>query len=1026
MLPAPEATIATFHRPKAAAAERNKRRWLAGRRHLDPLYNVCPAADHSNGPLPGSRREVYETKLEETQSTILSTIGILMSLLLAIFICFLSPNASSVPDKTPTVFVNKAAPQYRFQLLNEEERYVDQNGKKGTFRLESNAYILIDEDNQERRFQIKGESLIGPQGGEWVPRDKLVKNPWKVVTPVNVFVSDRSTGKPLTEFSYTYTIETPEHKFDPLLVQPIDVKSKAGSFQFSAPEACEIYIHIENSTILTGFNESNSGNHKLTSKNKERKIEVLVDIGSLIQGKVTDKQTGKPVEGAIVSPIVFASPLFCPDHSRSVVSNAEGQFQIAGIDNSLGISVWHSDYFESGCSDFEKNSEITGDKTYFTEIDLESGETFTGVIKDLAGLPLTGVTVSDESGKQVQTDDQGTFVLRSPRKSWREGTYEFSFKKEGYLEKQLKAKAPDANDLSITLNPQPTLKGQVLDGSGKRVTDYEIWVGIGKEPRSWACLSQRVSEPQKQFSLPIRADLDFSEEGKVWVGIKAPGFAVWETQLDFWEGNKSITATLETGVDVMGSVKRDSQTGEIKALLLPNRIHKEDCTNETSQRQELGRIETAVAEDGTFQFHHLSPGHYLLAIAGPGISPQSTGIRISDVTLDLGEFSVTGRGSVQGVFKDPSGSGKPMAFADGLIQFSDNIGNSNADQFPHLAEIEFKTDQHGKFQVTNVPVGKVVIGFPYNVSSDIIDHHSRTANVVAGKTTDVSFFDESGKWEVPVQFIVGDDSATQFSSGTGLGAKRITANVNNRAPLFRIHLESKSDLPSAGFAADWQTLDQNKQIVLQDVQPGPYRLQVGDWLMSRGFHGIIYESDIDIKQNSKAIKVLLGAGCITGQVNWSKDRRYMVHVLGVSKPKGLLRHARCDDDGNFCLRYLPKNNYTLYAHDYDAGWCQLPKTNAEDAVIDIGKHTLQKGGTITGSIPTKYIVDQTVTMVAKHENRITITSPEVHEPIGEVFKISSLWPGKWTVILKRNNKDISKRVVQLNDVETVTCDFSSE
>ena len=46
--------------------ERNKRRWLAGRRHLAPLYNACPVADHSIGTLPGSRREVYETKLEET------------------------------------------------------------------------------------------------------------------------------------------------------------------------------------------------------------------------------------------------------------------------------------------------------------------------------------------------------------------------------------------------------------------------------------------------------------------------------------------------------------------------------------------------------------------------------------------------------------------------------------------------------------------------------------------------------------------------------------------------------------------------------------------------------------------------------------------------------------------------------------------------------------------------------------------------------------------------------------------------
>lgn len=54
---------------------------------------------------------------------------------------------------------------------------------------------------------------------------------------------------------------------------------------------------------------------------------------------------------------------------------------------------------------------------------------------------------------------------------------------------------------------------------------------------------------------------------------------------------------------------------------------------------------------------------------------------------------------------------------------------------------------------------------------------------------------------------------------------------------------------------------------------------------------------------------------------------------------------------------------------------------------------------------------------------IAIEDPHGWDPIGERFAISNLWPGKWTLRLRRSDQMITEQVVVLQGSEMVSCDL---
>jgi hypothetical protein len=532
-------------------------------------------------------------------------------------------------------------------------------------------------------------------------------------------VQDSQTRVAITEFAYTYRIKTSMATYDPLLVRPLNVRSAQGKFSLLAPPTCEIELHLEAGAIIGGYPVVK--NYVLTADNKQRQLEVPVDTGATVEGVVVDSGTKRPIANALVSPIVFSPPILRPDRDRSVKTDAQGRFRIRGISPNLWINVWHPDYLDCNPSMGQK----AGDKLFVARVELKPGEVILGAVKDISGKSLADVNVSDGTGKSVQTRADGSFSLRGPNIWGSDQTYHVLFEKEGYLRKELLPKPPVGSPLSVVLEQQPSLTGRVFGPDGQPVTQFTVFAGPGPEPRGWCCLSQTVSASDSQFSVRVRTDFGYDTKGKVWMAVKAPGFAIWETVTDSWRGAKTIAVPpLKPGVSIRGTIKEPGNLGLIVANLLPTRLVEESSTREISQRQELGRMQAAVDGHGAFRFDHVGPGRYLLAIAGPRISPISTAFEVGASNVDVGTLVVRGRGSVVGMVYEPKmicEAGKcrldpkrnVWAFAEGHVSFSDSSGRSNADEFDHFKPIPFKTDERGRFRLYNVPIGDVDVSFPY-------------------------------------------------------------------------------------------------------------------------------------------------------------------------------------------------------------------------------------------------------------------------------------------------------------------------
>jgi hypothetical protein len=642
------------------------------------------------------------------------------------------------------VYVEKDATVHRIDLVPDGTYYADPPYvRSGTYTKTHQTLTCIDkEDGNKTEFALKGENLIDPSGHTWVRRESLLAFPWKDAVPVSVVVVDDKTRAPIAEFNYTYRISTPRATFDPLLVRAIAVRSPNGTFSLLAPKNCQIKLHLEGGMIIGGYPWEKE--YALTADMKERRIEAPAKTGVLVEGVVVDARTKAPLAGARVSPIVFTPPLFTPDRTRSVKTDAKGRFKIRGIDPFWGINVWHADYVDCNVGGFVAAEQEVIKKTYTARVNLEHGDTIAGTVKDGSGMPLADVTVSDGAGKSVVTRPDGSFSLRGPRMWGGNGAYYLSIEKDGYLNLVLRPEPPVRSPLSIVLEQQPALTGKIVGPDGRGVSHFTVVAGPGPEPRAWCCSSQTVADPSGQFSVRVRTDFGYRSNGKVWMAVKAPGYAMSEAVSDSWQGTKAITVQLKAGVSVRGSIaapKNASRNpGQIVAGLLPVRLHHEDFTRENSNRQELGRMQTAVDDRGAFRFDHVPPGSYVLAVSGPAISPLSTGLTVGDTDVDAKKLTATGRGTIVGILNGPGKPG-PLAFAEGHVSFSDNAGRSNADEFAHLKPIPFTTDENGRFRVDNVPIGEVSVNIPFHATADIISAHTWNARVFEGQTTKVGDLD---------------------------------------------------------------------------------------------------------------------------------------------------------------------------------------------------------------------------------------------------------------------------------------------
>ena len=340
----------------------------------------------------------------------------------------------------------------------------------------------------------------------------------------------------------------------------------------------------------------------------------------------------------------------------------------------------------------------------------------------------------------------------------------------------------------------------------------------------------------------------------------------------------------------------------------------------------------------------------------------------------------------------------------------------------------FMTTEDARFTLEDVPAGRVLVGkYWYTGNSEGSD--LRVANVPSGGEVKVVVNSPTPSRDVRFRIDIGDASESQYKTGTGMDATRRVDKMTTREPAFCLEVNGLiSGNRLQPECVDWRTPDEDGLIVLWDVRSERCHLRVFDWQGGDWFYdGLLYEAEVDIRVDSEPLLIPLGAGSITGQVKVSKEIRRMPQVIAV-EAHGMThpRRARCDDEDNFCVRYLPPGEYVLYGHEDANGFCQLPAVRVANDITDVGTHCLGAGATISGQFRTLRALTPPTAVQAIDANGVALEAIDFRGGSGEVYAIPNLWSSTWTVRLLREKKVLVEKRVTVAGKEAVVVDLTAE
>ena len=834
----------------------------------------------------------------------------------------------------------------------------------------------------------------------WMPRE-LIARKHESWTPVRIAVRDQN-GQKFDRLAYRYRLETGEGGWDPLLVRALQAKGDV--VEIVAPASCQITLEVEHPDCIRGY----GAEIELDRTKGERSLKAVAERGQLVKGKVVDDVTGKPVKGAIVCPLVFTPPGFSPDYERHQLTGEDGKFELRGVDGMIGVE--HSDYVQR---EFYLDEESDGKGVIFR---LERGKKARGIVRDPSGQPVAGVRVSG-GGKDSITGGDGAFEMKGLQKR-SDQNWSFDFRKEGFNELNLRVQELDPDGLKVELMPLPVFRGQVLLPDGKPAKAYDLVCGPGTSPARFECDEFEVKDENGRFrfqppSLPEKGD-------QFWLGVRASGAAVCErvVMMDQLESG-DFQIKLEEGHQLIAAIELpEGATWPVKVKLeVADRPDPHEFLVANHAGKNLSSFQGLLAAEEQLVIPHLRSGDFELKLETKGATPVIRECSITNQNLDLGVIELAGTGSISGVVMDPYDLEKPWKFADGEVL----IEGFGSRMFG--AYLRFKTDENGRFQLDGVPTGEVVVSFPFHLSADIIDAQQKVARVVEGENVEIRFEGRKGAWAQPLKILVGG------KEGGGLAESKRKVNteskrkVNNITDRERFHLRfevSPMGTGSASWASatEWES-DDGLGAVIPDIAAGIWKIRVYDWLGSRGFdEGLRAEVVAEVNDKRSPIEINFGANTLSGRVTSPRETRRIIRVLAVGKKSGRVFLSRCDERGNFVIRYLPADTYIVHAHDDEGGWCELGDHLLEVPLVDCGEHQLKKGGHLKGLVSRKLLgsLDLMDLKVVRADG-VEIPVDEVAE--SGAFHFGHLRPGKWSIVLAREGKEISRKEVEIQQGKTV-------
>jgi hypothetical protein len=174
------------------------------------------------------------------------------------------------------------------------------------------------------------------------------------------------------------------------------------------------------------------------------------------------------------------------------------------------------------------------------------------------------------------------------------------------------------------------------------------------------------------------------------------------------------------------------------------------------------------------------------------------------------------------------------------------------------------------------------------------------------------------------------------------------------------------------------------------------------------------------------IKVPLGAGSITG--SYPAAGRFLDPGAVVAVPRGgnvSVRRARCDTQGNFCVRYLDPGNYTLFAHDPKASWARVENVVVASNVTDVGEHRLSPGTTIRGAVSFHRPCRLPNLVIAVDSAGASLRFPITARSGFDRFELAHLWPGRWTISVRSGEEMLAKATAEISGTEKIQLELAA-
>jgi hypothetical protein len=513
-----------------------------------------------------------------------------------------------------------------------------------------------------------------------------------------------------------------------------------------------------------------------------------------------------------------------------------------------------------------------GERKSGVVLTIPTGVAVTGIVKDGNGDPLSGVAITateTPSGQRgmmmqrvlmmggpvgeeedvVRTATDGSFTLRL-----KEGTYDFSFRREGFAPKAVRAQnvtANGANSVETTLEPAVEITGRVTRG-GVGVPDVMVATMMGGGE------GNTTTGPDGSFQISGLAP------GSIRLMIRKEGELVSE-QRTITAPARDVNIELPVGGTISGRVVEKGSRKPVTRFRAGVSVSRSGGGMMMMAPPVMKEFTT---DDGSFTLQHVPLGAVNLVASAPGFAAGrmnldlQEGKPITDVVVEL-DTGVRLIGKVTG----PNGS--PLADASVRVTPSPTGGFAMSGAMRGAT-----TDANGEYSLESLEAGEETIEF------------SHPRQVATSRTVTL----KGKEMRLDVQLS---------------GGQRVTGTVVTESGMAVPDASVEAFSPSGG--GDRTRTNASGTFEFESMSPGRYRFRAekSGYLEAR-------LDDVDVTTTNNVRLQLRSGGTIYGRVTGLTEADY-ASVIVDARGGGSTSSAAVDPAGNFRIEGAPVGTVSVSA-----------------------------------------------------------------------------------------------------------------